>query len=127
MYVLRRNITKIYPVYSCTVFHIISHPRRCRNISGSKVRVSCKLRCKNRFTDKPLSSFQLRCSVAVYFTHSLHNLKKPCPPRYPISLKGRRDGKAYCLFCSACVCDNQIRCQRVKMTLHALHRRIKGF
>ena len=121
MYVLRRNVSKIYLIYPCAVFHIVRHPRRCRNIPNLKTWVFLKLRCKYGFTCKMSAASQPARPVPVDLAYPLYNLKKPCSPRYPISLQGWRDSKAYCLFSPACISHNKIRCQRVKSTLSALY------
>ena len=125
MDILGSHIFQINPVDVRAVSDIQRHPRRGRNIGYGQLRMLLQFLCVTGRTCKAASR-RFRSAFGIHLPHPPHHLKQPGTPRNPVSLQGRRYGKADGLLGTALISHHQIHGKRVESPLHRLHGGIKG-
>ena len=139
MYVLRSDIAKIDLVNSRAVVDIMRHTGNCSDVVSFQGRVRLKLRRGEGGSGKqavggiPITPIGFLfgnqnppASLSVYFLHPLFNFKEPRPAGNPISFHGGRDSQTNGLLRAGNIRYDKICRQGVKLSVHALHRGVKG-
>ena len=126
MDILGSNVFEIDIIDPSAVFHIVSHSRRCGNITESQGWVSCEHGGVIRFAIE----FMTRCIVfalPIDLLNLLDNFKQSCSAGDTVSFQRRRNRKADGFLGSADICNHKIGRQRIKPARYTLNGGIKAF
>ena len=126
MDILGSNVFEIDIIDPSAVFHIVSHSRRCCDITESQGGGSFKFYGVIRFAVE----FMTRCIVftlPIDLFNLLDYLKQSCSAGDTVSFQRRRNRKADGFLCPADICNHKIGRQRIKPARYALNGGIKAF
>ena len=123
--VLRSNIFEIDIVNPRAVFHIVSHSGRSNDIIKLQCRICFQLKVIIGSSIKLVMRSFLSASCICFFNF-LHDLKQSRSAGNTVSFERGRNSKTNCFLSSALIRNDKIGRQRVKSTLPALDRSVKG-